>query len=53
MSRFKGALLGAVVTAAALPGAAKAATITVHDTASSHRTRSRSTRRPASSTTCA
>jgi Ca2+-binding RTX toxin-like protein len=35
MSRFRGALLGAVVTAAALPGAAHAATITVHDTASS------------------
>jgi len=35
MSRFKGALLGAVVTAVALPGAAQAATITVHDTASS------------------
>jgi hypothetical protein len=35
MSRFKGALLGAVVTAVALPGAAQAATITVHDTSSS------------------
>jgi len=35
MSRFKGALLGAVVTAVARPGAAQAATITVHDTASS------------------
>jgi Ca2+-binding RTX toxin-like protein len=35
MSRFKGAVLGAVVTAAALPGAAQAATITVHDTSSS------------------
>jgi hypothetical protein len=35
MFRFKGALLGAVVTAVALPGAAQAATITVHDTSSS------------------
>ena len=35
MSRFKGVLLGAVVTAVVLPGAAQAATITVHDTASS------------------
>jgi Ca2+-binding RTX toxin-like protein len=35
MSRFKGALLGAVLTAVAIPCAAQAATITVHDTSSS------------------
>jgi Ca2+-binding RTX toxin-like protein len=35
MSRFTRALLGAAVMAVAIPGAANAATITVHDTASS------------------
>jgi hypothetical protein len=35
MSRLTRALLGAIVLAAAAPGAAQAATITVHDTASS------------------